>query len=225
MNAGKASLVTRLGRLSLRLFLRSLFRVQVEGAERIPRQGGYILVANHLNWVDPILLAATFPLEPRIYFLAPGDVVLNRWWKTLLMRIFGGAIFYRRSSGIMAREVVKNIVQVLRDGGILGIFPEGRLGDKEGELLPLRRGVGHFALDSGAPLLPVALSGTRELYLGKKLQLRIGELLWPEPGADAFGAKVGEVVAQVGGALRSLVEPYIDPPGVVKRWRWLTHLL
>jgi len=224
MSAATANPVFRLGRGILRLLIASVFRVEVEGRERIPSRGGYILVGNHLNWIDPLLLVSSFPAQPRIYFLAPGDVVLDSWWKVLIIRSFGGAVFYNRSTGIVAKEVVEGVRRVLNDGGILGIFPEGRIGDKEGELLPFHRGVGHFAVEAQAPVLPVALSGTLELYLNKPLRVRVGELFYPRIEGDSFGEQVREVTVQVEDALRGLLEPYVEPAGVVKRWRWLTRL-
>lgn len=225
MSAAAANPGFRLGRGILRLLISSVFHVGVDRGERIPTQGGYILVGNHLNWIDPLLLVSFFPAQPRIYFLAPGDVVLNSWWKVLIVRIFGGAVFYRRATGIVAREVVERVRQVLGEGGILGIFPEGRIGSKEGELLPFHRGVAHFAIESGAPVLPVALLGTLELYLKKSLRVRVGEIFYPRIEGDSFGDQVREVTAQVELALRGLLEPYVEAPGVVKRWKWLTRLL
>lgn len=203
--------------------LHALFRVEVQGFQNV-LPGGYILAGNHLSWVDPFLIMILFPATPRVHFLAPRETVLNRAWKVWIMALLGGAIFYRRGSGIIDRQVIEQISQLLTAGGVLGIFPEGRVGQQEGQLLPFKKGIGHFALESGRPILPIAFSGTRELYLRKTIRVIIGRAFVPEARGETYGDQVESITAQVESAQRAILPPYREEPGVVKRWRWLNRL-
>lgn len=76
------------------------------------------------------------------------------------------------------RWIDRAVQAILARGDGMMIFPEGKLGSVEGELqLPLARGVAIYALHAGVPIVPVALIGTQDLYLGKELTIRLGEPL------------------------------------------------
>ncbi|MBI3287443.1 MAG: 1-acyl-sn-glycerol-3-phosphate acyltransferase [Chloroflexi bacterium] len=213
----------RLTRQLGRFILHALFRIEVQGLRNIPPAGS-ILAGNHLSWADPFLIMILFPITPRVYFLAPRETVLNRAWKAWIMGLLGRAIFYERSQGIIQRQVIEQVSQLLAAGGVLGIFPEGGVGQREGELLPLKKGIGHFALESGRPILPIAFSGTQELYLRKTIRVIIGRAFVPKAKGETYGDQVESITAQVESALRAILPTYREEPGVVKRWRWLNRL-
>src|SRR5207244_6246752 len=88
----EATLGFRIARLTIGPLYRLLFRLRVFGRERMPRDRPYILVSNHLNWLDPFTLLLAFPAEPRLHFLAnPENLVKNRfhWW---VIRQVGGYV-------------------------------------------------------------------------------------------------------------------------------------
>ena len=129
------------------------YDVRVHGGDLVPDSGPVILAANHLGVLDGPLLA----------------VVASRPVHALTKEeIFRGPLgpFLRRSGQIPLDRfssdtaAVKQVLRVLRDGGTIAIFPEGRRGD--GELERFHRGTAYFALVSGAPVVPVVLFGTRE---------------------------------------------------------------
>jgi 1-acyl-sn-glycerol-3-phosphate acyltransferase len=70
--------------LLLRLML-ALFRLRVEGLERLPPKGPYLVACNHLGWVDPFVLVACLPANPQIRFLGRREAVENRWFKRVIM--------------------------------------------------------------------------------------------------------------------------------------------
>lgn len=127
---------------------------------------------------------------------AQGVIPLERIWKeeiavieaakagredlTDLADAIGKYVTQTNSIEMMRR--LDRIVQSIfaRGDGIL-LFPEGRLGDREGQLFPLKRGAVIYALRSGVPIVPVALIGTQDLYFRKKLIIRFGEpLIFPQ---------------------------------------------
>jgi len=130
---------------------------RVEGKEKVPRQGPLLVVANHLNIIDPPLLSASVPR--RIMFLAKKELFNPRTPGSLFVRAFG-AFPVRR--GELDRRALKWSLQVLRDGGALGMFPEGTR-SPNAQLTPAFPGSALIALRSGAPILPVAISGSEKV--------------------------------------------------------------
>ncbi len=114
----------------------------MRGIENIPA-GNYILLANHLSWIAPFLLLVPLPAEPRVYFIAAEQAIIHRW-KAWAIKLFDSAIPFERGSRWVGRDVFAKPLNVLRNGSILAFFPEGDSGTREGELMPLERGIGHF---------------------------------------------------------------------------------
>jgi 1-acyl-sn-glycerol-3-phosphate acyltransferase len=139
--------------IPIRILTRILFRVHDEELAKIPRQGPMILVANHVNFADvPVFYTHLIPRP------VTGFVKIENWKNPALGFLFslGGAIPIRR--GAVDRTAIGRALEVLRSGRILAIAPEGtRSGD--GRLQQGRPGVAVLALDSGAPVWPVAYFG------------------------------------------------------------------
>src|SRR5256885_7581620 len=161
--------------------LRLLFGFDVRGRENIPRSGTYVVIANHLNWLDEFTLLILFPIEPHLHFLADPTILVTRklqWW---LVRTAGGYVpVVRERHG--DRTLFRHVDRCLELGGAVAIFPEGNYGPREGELMPFHKGFAHFAIKAGVPVVPVALSGTKDLWLRKRIKVVIGEAL-PAAGA------------------------------------------
>jgi 1-acyl-sn-glycerol-3-phosphate acyltransferase len=143
----------RLFRPLLRLVLRLGWRVNVHGARYVPRSGAVILAANHIGLLDgPALVALTrrltFAMVKHEAFTGP----IGRFL------IHGGQISLNRRE--IDPQAIRKAVQVLRAGKVLAVFPEGvRSG---GEVAWAKGGAAYLAMVSGAPIVPVAILGTRE---------------------------------------------------------------
>jgi 1-acyl-sn-glycerol-3-phosphate acyltransferase len=107
----------------------------------------------------------------------------------------------------------------LQRGGIVVLFPEGHYGGVEGEVGPLKKGFAHFAVDNHVPVLPVGLSGTKDLWLRKKILVFIGAPIPVE------GRSVEELVTEGRARLEALLPDYRDPRGPRLLRTWLTNLL
>lgn len=136
-----------------RAVVRRRFAVRVHGDAHVPTHGPVIFASNHIGVADGPLLA-TFAPRP-VHALTKDEMFRGR---------LGG---FLRASGQIPLDrfradpaAVKSCLRVLRDGGAVGIFPEGRRGG--GELERFHRGAAYFALVSGAPVVPVTMLGTRE---------------------------------------------------------------
>lgn len=143
----------RFARRVVAAIMRVLWRVQIHGEEQVPRSGPVILAANHIGILDGPLLVA---VNRRLCFAMA---------KYELFSGVGGAIFSHVGQIAVNRRVVDKLaisrcIQVLRTGKVLAVFPEGVRG--AGEVSFAKGGAAYLALVTGAPVVPVAILGTRE---------------------------------------------------------------
>ncbi len=202
----KASLLFIVLRAIIGFMLRCLFKIEVRGLENLPREGGYILAGNHLSWIDPFLLLLYAPATPRIYFIGLRENMEANAFRRFMTMQVGGIIPVDKAQKGNYREIVTKVQQVLAGGGVLGIFPEGDVSAVEtGKTLPLKKGVGYFAAHSNAPIVPVAFSGTKELWLRKRLVMIVGQ---PIPAQQGSGCAVANgLVAQTAEGIRAILPP------------------
>src|SRR6202165_3911608 len=152
------------------------FRFQVTGREKIPKSGNYVVIANHLNWLDEFAILMLFPVEPRLHFLANPTILVTRKVQWFLVRATGGFVpVVQGRHGDPA--LFRHVDRCLEVGGAVAIFPEGNYGPTEGELMPFKKGFAHFAIKAGVPVVPVTLSGTKDLWFRKRVRVVIGEPL------------------------------------------------
>jgi 1-acyl-sn-glycerol-3-phosphate acyltransferase len=215
--SSRANLPYRLVRLVGVPILRLLFRFDVEGRENIPRSGNYVVIANHLNWLDEFTLLYLFPVEPRLHFLADPTILVTRKFQWWLVRTTGGYVpVVRERHG--DQTLFRHVDHALEVGGAVAIFPEANYGPQEGGLLPFHKGFAHFAIKAGVPVVPVALSGTKDLWFRKRIRVVIGQPI-PTAGQDAEG-----LTKLAFERMRQLMPVYSDPGGRKPLRRWLTHL-
>ena len=142
---------------------RSVYRPKIIGAEKVPTTGPVILAPNHLAVLDSFIVPLVLPRP--VAFLAKAEYFqgtgvkggLSKWLFTSL-----GAIPVERGRGRAALEAIGAAEEVLRNGGAFGIHPEGTR-SPDGRLYRGRTGVARLALNTGAPVVPVALTGTDKL--------------------------------------------------------------
>ena len=182
------------------------------------------MAANHLGRLDPFLILATFPPHPRIHFLAAWETSQGPW-KRFLSTFFSGVIPVRRGRGRLDGEALRAVHQVLAEGGIVALFPEGGYGRREGELIrPLRHGCAFFALESGRPILPVGIGGTSLLHWDRRLRVRVGQPIPVKRVTEPTEAEAEALTARVEAALLDLIEPAPELPTPV-RGEFLNRLL
>jgi 1-acyl-sn-glycerol-3-phosphate acyltransferase len=137
--------------------LRLLFKVRVEGVENVPADGPAILASNHLSFSDSIFLPMV--LRRRVTFVAKAEYFEDR--KTAWFFRAVGQIPIKRGGGSASQRALDSASDVLDGGGVFGIYPEGTR-SPDGKLYKGHTGVARLALKSGAPVLAVAMIGTRE---------------------------------------------------------------
>jgi 1-acyl-sn-glycerol-3-phosphate acyltransferase len=212
-----ANVPYRILRLIAVPLLRLCFRFQVEGRENIPKTGNYIVIANHLNWLDEFAILLLFPVEPRLHYLANPTILVTRKFQWWLIRTTGGYVpVVRERHGDPA--LFQHVDRCLEVGGAVAIFPEADYGPTEGELMPFKKGFAHFALKALVAVVPVGLSGTKDLWLRKRVRVIIGRPISPA-GHDA--ASLTEVGFQ---EVKGLLPAYSEPDGRKLLRKWLTNL-
>jgi 1-acyl-sn-glycerol-3-phosphate acyltransferase len=146
----------------VRRVLERVFDLRIEGAEHLPARGPFIVAANHHNYLDGIVLAVSVP-QPLAFLVMP------RVWRATALH----PLFHRHIGSIplnLSRpdvEALRRALQVLGDGGAVGIFPEGPF-SVHGQLEPGLPGVGLLALRSGVPVVPAGIRGTYAALVGRR---------------------------------------------------------
>ncbi|MFP3723839.1 lysophospholipid acyltransferase family protein [Priestia filamentosa] len=146
--------------------LTPLFRVEIIGKENIPKDAGVIVCSNHISNFDPPVVGMTFPRP--VYFMAKAELFKVPGLKTLLPKIYAFPV----KRGLSDRDALRKGISILKEGGALGLFPEGSR-SKDGKLGKGMAGVGFFALRSNAVIVPCAVIGPYKPF--KKLQVVYGK--------------------------------------------------
>jgi 1-acyl-sn-glycerol-3-phosphate acyltransferase len=137
--------------------LRVLFKVRVEGLEHIPATGPVILASNHHSFSDSIFLPMV--LKRRVTFVAKAEYFEQK--KTAWFFNMMGQIPIKRGGGSASERALEAARDVLNNGGVFGIYPEGTR-SPDGRLYKGRTGVARLALQTSSPICAVAMIGTRE---------------------------------------------------------------
>jgi 1-acyl-sn-glycerol-3-phosphate acyltransferase len=139
--------------IGFRPFLRRVLRMEVTGAEHVPATGPAILVANHESIYDPWVLGVV--TERPIRYVAKAEL-----WRYPVVRnvmdAFGCIPIERGGGDLLA---MRRVVESLDRGELVGLFPQGTT--KLGRPRPFFRGAARLALQTGAPIVPVRMAGTR----------------------------------------------------------------
>ena len=140
--------------------LRLIYRPQVEGLDNIPAHGPAILASNHLSFSDSIFLPLVVPRH--ITFLAKSEYFTGKGLKGRLTAWFytvAGQVPIDRTDADSAQAALVTAERILADGKLLGMYPEGTR-SPDGRLYKGKTGLARLALETGVPVIPVAMIGT-----------------------------------------------------------------
>ncbi|MBF8290428.1 MAG: phospholipid/glycerol acyltransferase [Chloroflexi bacterium] len=192
--------------------------------------------------MDPFLVVHALPSEPRAWFLGSAASTFSSRWKEVLIRQIGGLLPVWRG-GVGIDQHVRAARAVLDAGGVFAQMPEGSVSGPAGRVVPFRAGASLIALRTGATIVPFAMAGTDELYIGRRMASRV---LAPTSVADLLGSAWDgalplpgtreeiELARRVGNAIAARLGPVVeelqawseDPPDHPRRLRRrLTWLL
>jgi len=152
-------------RALLQPFFHLYFRFRRDGREHIPAEGPVIIAANHRSFLDPFVIGMM--TRRPVYYVAKRELFANRlvgWFLSSL-----GAFPVTR--GAADQDMFATARSILARGGVVLIFPEGTR-TRPGPLGRAKRGVGRLALETGAPVVPVAVAGTEDVRRGWRIRPR-----------------------------------------------------
>jgi 1-acyl-sn-glycerol-3-phosphate acyltransferase len=144
-------------------FLMILFRPKVKGLRHVPGSGPVIIASNHLSFSDSIFMPLVVPRK--VIFLAKSEYFTSPGPKGLLKKltfIALGQLPVDRSGGRRSEAALITGLKVLAEGKCLGIYPEGTR-SPDGRLYKGRTGIARLAIESGAPIIPVAMFNTEKI--------------------------------------------------------------
>jgi 1-acyl-sn-glycerol-3-phosphate acyltransferase len=185
---------------------RTYFRMRIDGADHIPREGAAVIAPNHKSFYDAFFIALTTPRPMR--FMAKAELI-EPWYGAYLVRL--GAFPVRR--GESDEDALETAREVLRQGGLLALFPEGtRIRDPDSLGEP-KRGAARLALEEGAPIVPAAITGTDHLFLGPLPKPKRVQVAFEEPVPVSALPSTPEAAGE-------LIEEHVWPE-VERSWRRL----
>jgi len=144
-------------------FLMILFRPKVKGLRNVPSNGPVIIASNHLSFSDSIFMPLVVPRK--VTFLAKSEYFTSPGPKGLLKKltfIALGQVPVDRSGGRRSEAALITGLKILAEGKCLGIYPEGTR-SPDGRLYKGRTGIARLAIESGAPIIPVAMFNTEKI--------------------------------------------------------------
>ncbi len=194
-------------RVTFQAFFLVYFRMKRIGREHIPRRGPVIVASNHRSFLDPFVIAC-MARRPMYYVAKQELFTYNRLISWLLAAL--GAFPVERGAGDV--EFIRTATAILDRGDIVLIFPEGTR-TRPGPLGQPKRGVGRLALQTGAPVVPLAVIGTEAVRRGwrirpHRVRIRAGRALSFPPVADPSVRLAGAVTDRIW-------------PCVMLQWEWL----
>jgi len=142
------------------------FGAKATGREHFPTGQNCILLSNHIHAFDPVTLAVFYKAN-EIHFIAKESIFRNRW----LAKFFTQLHAFPVNRGETDMRAMRQAVQVLRDGHVLGIFPEGHR-QQDRTVKSIETGVAVIALRSGVPVIPMYISGHYRPF--GRLRLTVG---------------------------------------------------
>jgi len=172
-----------IGKFIFTFYFRLCNRVSVQGKDNIPETGGLIICPNHIHWLDPMLVAVCIKRE--INYMSKAELFKNK----LLAAILKGLNAFPVKRGTPDISAIKTSFKLIKDGKVLGIFPEGTR-SKDGKLKTAEPGVALISIKTNAPIVPIRISGSYKLF--GKLGIIIGKPLSFE-GYNNKKAAMGEI--------------------------------
>lgn len=180
--------------------LKPFFRLTVEGKENVPADRGFILACNHVSDLDPVLLGVAFPRAIR--YMAKEELFHIPVLGFLIRKL--GAFPVARGKGDIG--AINNAVEIVKEGGILGIFPEGGR-SKDRKFHKVKSGTAVIAGQTGADILPAAILYGKRHFLRREVTVKFGKMI-PNGELNVSGRTKSELKAAnalLGGRIAELL--------------------
>jgi 1-acyl-sn-glycerol-3-phosphate acyltransferase len=199
----------------------ALTDLEISGQENLPDKGPLLVVGNHFSFIDPAAFVrlAPWPME----FVGGAQPPHAPKWSAILPKLWGFLPLYRGTGSTLA---LKAGVSILKQGGVLGIFPEG--GNWAQVLRPARPGTAFLTTMTNAPILPIGLSGLIDVFPAlkerrrAKVRIKIGKVFGPfqvNGGGRERRHQMDEIGHEIMRHIAELISPeerghYSDDPAI-----------
>lgn len=167
----------RLIYLSFKIIFKVIYRFEVKNAGNIPTNGAVILAGNHISYLDPILISIS--TKRQVHFLAKSELFKIPVLGFILRNI--QIISVDRSKGDI--DAIKASIKVLKEGKVLGIFPQGT---RTRDIENISRGIGMISHKTNAPIIPIYIKNSDKVYKKgffpfrfPKISVIIGDIIYP----------------------------------------------
>lgn len=185
-------------RFILKIFVYTIYGISVTGLENIPQNGPAILAANHASMLDPVSLAVM--VKRPIHFMGKAELFRKRF----LNWLFRGLHAFPVNRGLADRTAIRTALELLADGRLVGIFPEGTRNKTETELLPMQSGASLLAIKAQVPIIPIVVKGTDIIRFRRKLHVIIGKEIIPVAGERATKVELNKMNERIALSLSAL---------------------
>jgi 1-acyl-sn-glycerol-3-phosphate acyltransferase len=218
------------------------FRIRTDGQEHLPAGGYTVVAAAHRGWMDPFVVMHALPPEPRCWFLGSAPSTFTARWREVLIHRLGGLLPVWRG-GVGVGQHVASARAVIGNGAVFVQMPEGTVSGPPGRIGTFRTGWAIIAQRVDSPIVPLAMAGTEELYLGRRMASRVlppmtarelaglaPDAPFPAPGSreelELARVMTERLAAILGPVVEALHAWTVDPPDHPRRLRRrLTWLL
>ncbi len=178
-----------LGCLISKIIFSIVYRREITGLENLPKNGSYILAANHQSYADPPLVGSC--IKKKIYYIAKKEL--------FRIPVFGWLI-KKMNAFPVDRELadagaLKNALKILQSGNILLVFPEGTR-YKPGKIRKLKNGAAMLSIASNSPVVPVAIVNSDKLFKFKKLKVKFGLPMIFDASED-YGSITKKIMSEI----------------------------
>lgn len=186
------------GKVLVKTALTPLYRFEVIGLEKFPKEGGVLLCSNHIHALDPPVVGMTAPRT--VHFMAKEELFKVPILGPLLPKVHAFPV----KRGMSDREALRSALKVLKSGEVMGLFPEGTR-STDGILKKGLSGAGFFALRGDADVVPCAIIGPYKTF--RKVKVVYGEPIAMAPFRERK-ASADEVTEVIMDRIQTILDEY-----------------
>lgn len=184
------------GKALVKTALTPLYRFEIIGTEKFPEQGGILLCSNHIHALDPPVVGMTSPRT--VHFMAKEELFKLPVLGRLLPQVHAFPV----KRGMSDREALRSALRILKNGDVVGLFPEGTR-STDGVLKKGLSGAGFFALRGNADVMPCAIIGPYKPF--RKVKVVYGDPVLMEPFRERK-ASAEEVTTVIMASIQKLLD-------------------
>lgn len=186
----------------LNALLRVMFNIRVEGFENLPKEP-YIMVSNHLSWIDPIVYLGLWPIAPKLVFIANAATSVKNPMALFFIGLADNPLVpFDKRDRKSRLNALRSMLRQAQAGRNVCFFPEGRVG-MEGKMCPFHLGAFALSKKLNRLVVPIGLAGTNKLYWRKPIRIKIGQPIMPQ-----VNETMDELTTRAHAVIRSLIPPY-----------------